>query len=80
MTSRVALGGPDDFEVKNLHEIISLCLEENPGLNVEIMAASSTVLSLMIGRQRLDVVILKGMAGQSLISEAERILRIESLH
>ncbi|MCU1797428.1 LysR family transcriptional regulator [Pectobacterium polaris] len=80
MTGRVALGVPDDFEVKNLHEIISLCLEENPDLKVEITAASSTVLSSMVAQQRLDVVILKGLAGQPLISETERMLRVESLH
>lgn len=80
MTGRVALGVPDDFEVRNLHEIISLCLEENPGLRVEITAASSTVLSAMAARQQLDVVILKGMAGQPLICESERVLRVEPLY
>ncbi len=80
MKGRVALGVPDDFEVRNLHEIISLCLEENPGLRVEITAAASSVLSAMAAQQLLDVVILKGMAGQPLISESERILRVEPLH
>lgn len=80
LKGRVALGVPDDFEVRNLHGIISMCLEENPDLRVEITAASSTVLSAMAAQQRLDVVILKGMAGQPLISEAERILRVEQLY
>ncbi|MFC0269094.1 LysR family transcriptional regulator [Kushneria aurantia] len=80
LKGRVALGVPDDFQVANLHEIISLCLEENPGLRVEITAASSTVLSAMAAQQRLDVVILKGMAGQPLFSELERILRVEPLY
>ncbi|MBJ7223569.1 LysR family transcriptional regulator [Brenneria sp. L3-3C-1] len=80
LKGRVALGVPDDFQIGNLHEIISLCLEENPGLRVEITAASSTVLSAMAAQQQLDVVILKGMAGQPLISESERVLRVESLH
>lgn len=80
MEGRVTLGVPDDFEVKNLHGIISLCLEENPGLRVEITAASSAVLSAMAAQQQLDVVILKGMAGQPLISENERVLCVETLH
>ncbi len=43
----VCLGVPDDFEVKNLHRIISLCLEENPDLRVKITAASSKTLSTL---------------------------------
>lgn len=80
LKGRVALGVPDDFHVRNLHEIISFCLEENPGLRVEITAASSTVLSAMAAQQQLDVVILKGMAGQPLLSESERVLCVDSLH
>ncbi|MFT4190450.1 MAG: LysR family transcriptional regulator [Comamonas sp.] len=80
MQGRVTLGVPDDFEIGNLHGIISLCLEENPGLRVEVTAASSTVLASMAARQELDVVILKGLAGQPLVSETERVLRVEPLH
>lgn len=79
LEGKVALGVPDDFAVGNLHRIISLCLEENPGLRVEVTAASSSVLSMMSEKQLLDVVILKGIVGQPVVSEAEHIIRVEPL-
>lgn len=79
LKGRVTLGVPDDFEVRNLQRIISRCLGENTGLRVEVVAASSSVLSSMAGQQLLDVVILKGLAGQPLICDAEKVLRVEPL-
>lgn len=80
LKGHVVLGVPDDFHMANLHKIISLCLEENPGLRVEIISASSTVLSAMAAQQQLDVVILKSLAGQPLTSKLERVLNVEPLH
>nr|WP_314263677.1 LysR family transcriptional regulator [uncultured Moellerella sp.] len=76
----VCLGVPDDFEVKNLHRIISLCLEENPDLRVKITAASSKTLSRLAAQQQLDIVIIKGLVGEPLLSESEKILRVEPLY
>ncbi|GAB82742.1 Morphology and auto-aggregation control protein [Shimwellia blattae] len=80
MTGQIALGVPDDFETGNLNRIISLCLEENPGLKVQITSASSAVLSALAARQEIDVVITKSMAGQPLTSENDRLLWVETLH
>lgn len=80
MQGRIALGVPDDFDIKHLHDIIALCLEENPGLRIEITAASSAVLSGMAAQQQLDVVIFKTMAGQPLVSGSDSILRVEPLY
>lgn len=80
LEGKVALGVPDDFAVGNLHRVISLCLEENPGLRVEVTAASSAVLSRMAEQQLLDVVILKGIAGQPVVSKAEQVIQVEPLY
>ncbi|WP_252107184.1 MULTISPECIES: LysR family transcriptional regulator [unclassified Halomonas] len=80
LEGRIALGVPDDFAIHNLHRVISLCLAENPGLRVEVTAASSSVLSHMMDEQRLDVVILKGIAGQPVVSSAERVIQVEPLY
>lgn len=80
LEGKVALGVPDDFAVGNLHRVISLCLEDNPGLRVEVTAASSTVLSRMAEQQLLDVVILKGLAGQPVVSNAEQVIQVEPLY
>ncbi|WP_447553559.1 LysR family transcriptional regulator [Vreelandella sp. EE22] len=80
LEGKVTLGVPDDFAVGNLHRVISLCLEENPGLRVEVTAASSAVLSRMAEQQLLDVVILKGIAGQPVVSNAEQVIQVEPLY
>lgn len=80
MRGQIALGVPDDFEIGNLNRIISLCLEENPGLKIKITAASSVMLSTLASQQEIDVVITKSMAGQPLTSENDRLLRVETLH
>lgn len=80
LEGKVSLGVPDDFAVSNLHRVISLCLEENPGLRVEVTAASSVVLSKMAEKHLLDVVILKGIAGQPVVSEAEQVIQVEPLY
>ncbi|WP_447529381.1 LysR family transcriptional regulator [Vreelandella sp. TE19] len=79
LEGKISLGVPDDFAVSNLHKVISLCLEENPGLRVEVTAASSAVLSAMTEKQQLDMVILKGIAGQPVVSKTEQVIQVEPL-
>lgn len=80
LQGQITLGVPEDIEISNLHSIVSLCLAENPGLRVKITAASSPVLTAMAARQLLDIIITKGIAGQPLVAESDRILRVETLH
>ncbi|WP_228864623.1 LysR family transcriptional regulator [Xenorhabdus sp. PB30.3] len=80
LRGRIALGVPDDFNIKNLHQAISWCLEKNPGLKIEITAAPSPILSAMTEKQQLDVVILKSVEGKSINTETETLLQIEPLH
>ncbi len=80
MEGKVTLGVPDDFEIDNIHKIISLSFEENPGLRVEVTAAPSAVLARMAQEQLLDVIILKGIAGQPVVTDTERVIRVDPLH
>ncbi|MDX7999843.1 LysR family transcriptional regulator [Xenorhabdus sp. Reich] len=80
LKGRIALGVPDDFGIKNLHEAISWCLAEYPGLKIEITAASSAVLTDLLGKRQLDMAITKEMAGQPINANNRSILYIDSLH
>lgn len=80
LKGRVSLGVPDDFAIENLNNIISLCIEENPDLRVEVTSASSPTLSAMADKQLLDIIILKGVSGQPVEAESDKIIRTDPLY
>ncbi|MDC9582271.1 LysR family transcriptional regulator [Xenorhabdus sp. PR6a] len=80
LRGKIALGVPDDFSIKNLHKAIAWCLAEHPELKIEITAASSPELSVLLEKRQLDIAITKEMAGQPINANNKNILSIEPLH
>ncbi|PHM43478.1 LysR family transcriptional regulator [Xenorhabdus szentirmaii] len=80
LRGNIRLGIPNDFNIENLHEIISQFLAKHPELKIEIAAASSPVLSSLLEEQQLDIAIIKEMAGQPNNTHNKKVLSIEQLY
>ena len=80
LSGKITFGVPDDFCTSELHKIIVLCLLENPGLRIEVTSAASATLAKLFEQMKLDIVILKEVAGQPIVTGLEAVLCIEPLY
>jgi len=81
LAGRIRLGVPDDFDVLDIHGVLSRCLDMNPGLRIEVTSAMSATIVDMFNAGEMDVALLNRARGESpnVGGAPRKVLRSEPL-
>ena len=81
LAGRIRLGVPDDFDVADIHGVLSRCLEMNPNLRIEVTSAMSMSVIDMFKAGEIDVALMNRTRGDAFdIGGAQRrVLKAEPL-
>ncbi|WKW49901.1 LysR substrate-binding domain-containing protein [Rhodomicrobium lacus] len=81
LAGRIRLGVPDDFDVLDIHGVLSRCLDMNPDLRIEVTSAMSAAVVDMFNAGEIDVALLNRARGESpnVGGAPRKVLRSEPL-
>ena len=81
LAGRIRLGVPDDFDVVDIHGVLSRCLDMNPNLRIEVTSAMSMAVIDLFKAGEIDVALMNRARGDMLdVGGAQRrVLKAEPL-
>ncbi|MBT3072140.1 LysR family transcriptional regulator [Rhodomicrobium sp. Az07] len=80
LAGRIRLGVPDDFDMLDIHGMVSRCLDMNPGLRIEVTSAMSMVVLDMFKAGTIDVALMNRVGDTPDLGGAmKEVLRREPL-